>query len=165
MGLGAAIWGISACEHPRARIYEERLTGISPPARHAVHSDRLSSVMSAMQREVVKTWPQEIEDEMRADAERRQERAFETARQLARALSDVAEAIPDAIAEVEMSEEDHLAFLHSTEMLRRQANRLESDSIRKDISGMQNTLDMIQTTCYGCHTQFCAETGALRFGM
>ncbi|MEP0844604.1 MAG: cytochrome c, partial [Phycisphaerae bacterium] len=155
--LGAVILAL-ACGPDRAR--SER-TGTTPAGRHAVHSDRLRAVMLRVGSQTAKTWPQEIEAERAADARREQERRFEEARLLARALSRAAGDIPEAIAGVELTEAERVEFLAKADRLRQQAEQLEASAGRHDLDAMHSVLHNVRATCNDCHAQFRELAGPI----
>ncbi|UCD30411.1 MAG: cytochrome c [Planctomycetota bacterium] len=158
------ILAISSCRPSPTKDYQQRLAQTAEPARHAIHTDRLHAIMADLGRQVAKTWPQEMEAEAKADADRTRAESFENARKLGRALAETAEKIPHAVADVDMPDADREAFLASARMLRGQASSLARFAREQNTKRMRHTLNTIQTTCYGCHSQFSKYTGPLKFG-
>jgi hypothetical protein len=63
-----------------------------------------------------------------------------------------------------MPEDDLSAFMSSAAMLRWQALALAKHAQQQNLKAMQHSLNIIQTTCYGCHSQFSKYAGPLKFG-
>ena len=155
---------IASCESSSNQQYQQRLDNTSGPARHAIRSDQLQDIMGELAQQVAKNWPQEVETEMRTQADQMRQKNFEKAHQLGQALAQASQSIPDSIANSNMSENDLSVFLSSAGMLRWQALALAKHAEQKNLEGMQHSLNIIQTTCYGCHTQFRQHAGPLKFG-
>lgn len=133
---------------------------VPPPVRHAVHTDELQRVMSGLGKAVASTWPQEIQAEMRDS----RSTDYEKAEQLARRLAETTRILPGTIRNSEMSAEDREVFLANVDLLASQASQLEASAREHRLQEMRRILGQIQTTCYGCHSQFRGEPGPLKFG-
>jgi len=133
---------------------------VPPPVRHAVHSKQLQEAMSELGETVATSWPQEIQQDMRDY----RETDYEEAQQLARLLAKTTRILPEAIEGTDMSREDRKAFMANVDLLASQASQLQASAREHRLQEMRRILDQIQTTCYGCHSQFRGEPGPLKFG-
>lgn len=160
---GLGLW-LGSCSEPAGTPGPQRAAVGPPPARHAVHTEKLRAIMSRMGGRVAKEWPQEIAD-LRAAQEGADEQArFREAGAMAKNLAEAADLIPDAVADADMTPAEKQAFMVNVDQLRQQAEELQSVALAQDLAGMKATLSRIQTTCYGCHAQFREVAGPLQFG-
>lgn len=153
--------GAVSCSEPAAEGPRRAPTGT---ARHAVHTQRLQSVMNRLGRRVTTDWPQEIADLKAAQAADDERLRFREALRVARALEEAADQIPEAVADADLSDEDRAAFLVIVEQLRGESAGVAAAARAKDLAGMRAALGRVKTTCYGCHAQFREYAGPLQFG-
>jgi cytochrome c556 len=130
------------------------------PARHAVHTEQLQKVMSDLGATVASNWPQEIQQDVKEERSVDYQRAEELARLLARTTR----ILPEAVKDSPMSSADREVFMANVDLLAFQAIQLEASAREHRIREMRGILNQIQTTCYGCHSQFRGEPGPLKFG-
>jgi len=151
----------ASCEKGETPTGPQRTETTPKAARHAVHSAKLHAVMEDLEDGIAKTWPQEIETEY---TEQTQRSRFRDATQTARKLAQTSDAIPAAIEDASLSDDDRAAFLTIVAMLKRQAEDLEAAAAAEDLPRMDKMLSMIKTTCHSCHNQFRDQAGPLSFG-
>lgn len=161
--LGMSVWIVAvACDDGSRSAGAGRTA--TPPARHAVHSERLRQIMQGMGTEVEKKWPQEIAEERAEAARRDRRRKFDKAAELARILSESAPLIPEAVSDVQLSETERETFLAQAETLQTQAGELRRAAEEQQLDEMEQVLQEIRTTCTACHQQFAELAGPVRFG-
>lgn len=123
-------------------------------AIHWVHDARLREIMEELDREMLRSWPQEVENEYAKVDLRKHEESLAEARELADALASAANRIPSAVSIAKMAEVDRRSFLAQVETLRDQAGRLSSAAGSRDPDAMRYALDTISATCHSCHQRF-----------
>jgi len=155
--LIAGFW-LGACGPKPAN--DAQISQVQPALRHAVQSGRLKSVMVDLVDGVAEQWPQEIAD---LQAEEQKLDAFRKARKIAKLLAQSAEQIPQAVADIPMSDADRVAFLTIVDQLAQDATELSDAAAAQDLHRMQASLSKTKTTCYGCHVQFSQYAGPLQF--
>lgn len=137
-----------------------KASSVPMPARHAVHTEQLKKVMSELGASVASTWPQEIQQDVKDD----RGIDYKAAEDLARLLAKTTRILPEAVKDTEMSSDDREVFMANVDLLAFQATQLEASAREHRIREMRGVLNQIQTTCYGCHSQFRGEPGPLKFG-
>lgn len=163
---------IGSCATPQQTTSSAEASGATPagaesvplPARHAMHSERLLEIMRKLDRRRRVSWPQEVEDEYRRADKASQAREFERSKALAGALASAAEAIPDAIRDIEMSDEDRLGFHAQVDRLHKGAIELQETADRGDAAAMRNVMARIDATCNECHQKYRDVAGPLSRG-
>lgn len=135
-----------------------------PRTHHAVHSERLRNLMGEVHAAVQRSWPQEIQQEKKAEAQRDREAQLRRAARLASFLADSAQAIPDAIADVDLPPAERDQFNAKAYLLEQQALALQQRAERGDVDRMRAILADVKTTCTGCHDQFAELAGPIEFG-
>lgn len=133
-----------------------------PPARHAVHSQALRSIMSGFDQEMHHTWPQEI-----AELKRQQNHTsarFDEIVETATRLANAAHAIPESVPDSELAGPDRQAFMHLVAQLESQSRGLAQQASLRSTAGVDTALDQVRATCTGCHSQFREYTGPLPSG-
>ena len=150
----AAISGLVSCASAprRATAVDDRDVGNG--AIHWVHDARLRGIMEDLDRELLKSWPQEVESEYAKVDVRRHEDRLDEARELADALADAAGSISSAVADIEMTAIDRRNFVSQAATLRDQAGRLSEAASARDPDAMRYALNAISETCNACHQQF-----------
>ncbi|MBI4581006.1 MAG: cytochrome c [Planctomycetes bacterium] len=137
---------------------------VSPPARHAIHSEQLRTVMRQVGSEVRESWPQEIAQLKQEEAARDRRERFEHAAYLANRLAEAAHVIPQAAPVAQLGDDDRRVFMDLVRQLQSESELLRSHAAIHDEQGMRRTLDRIRATCTNCHQQFRELAGPLRFG-
>ncbi len=138
----------------------KRPADVPLPQRHAIHSDQLKAVMGNLGSTVASHWPQEIEADMREG----HEREYREAAYLAGQLAETARVLPQVVPAESMTPSDRDAFMANVTILDRQASQLEAAARDRQLQEMRDVLFQIQSTCYGCHSQFRDQPGPLKFG-
>jgi cytochrome c556 len=141
----------------------QRATEIDASARHAIHSQRLQQIMGNLGTRVTRSWPQEIEPDRRELAREQRDRQFERAGYLARDLGQAAEQIPNAVADVPLSDEERRTFMAHAADLGHRSSLLADAAAARDLDRMDAALEAIETTCNRCHQQFREYAGPIDF--
>ena len=144
----AAIAGLLACSAPRQIEYERRVEETDPGAVHAVHDARLQELMQSIQRLADDRLPKSLDVD-----EPRRARAQEVV-EIARALADSAERIPEASQSASMSATDRAAFEALARQLQEQATTLAAMTDGMQADEAEAALAAIQQTCRSCHARF-----------
>jgi hypothetical protein len=160
VALGLLILVSTTCVSSSVKQGDEQAAATE--GRHWVQDWRLRAIMADLDREISTSWPQEIEEEYAATHSAKAARAMEEACWLSEGLVKAATRIPDAVAEVEMPEEESRAFLAKAETLRRQAQDLQATACAADVEKMRRVLTSIRTTCHSCHDRFREVAGPIR---
>lgn len=160
LGVGLALVSIS-CSDGKLRQTKQDAAAVSPAGAHQVHSADLTDVMARLERQRANSWPQEIQDEYAADAEKERQLNLVKANSLALALARAAEMIPQALEGVKLGSADRKLFLGYVGELRDEANRLSKLTREKDLKGIAKVQDDIRKTCNACHKDFRELAGPL----
>ena len=159
-GVGLALV-LMSCSDGKLRQSRQDADAASPAGAHWVHSADLTDVMARLERQRANSWPQEIQDEYAADAEKERQLNLVKANSLAQALARAAEMIPQALENVKLSSADRKLFLSYVGDLRDEAQKLTKLTEEKDLEGIAKVQDDIRTTCNACHKQFRELAGPL----
>ena len=154
-GLAAAGAGLvivmlvlaSCASSPRPR-YRMRLADTGPPALHAVHSERLQSIMADLHPLTMERLPQEYH----AQAERY--RRLDEAAEVAAAVAQTAKHIPEALPEGGFSEQERSLFVKLTKKMEAEALNLKLRAGQRSVPRMAEAMDRLAATCNACHTAF-----------
>jgi cytochrome c556 len=163
VGLLLGSWSMHACTSAR------RPTAGQAPAEtqatgHWVQDAQLRKIMDEVQSLATTTWPQELEPEVSKSNLQQRLRAFAEAERLAEGLAQAADSIPQAVADVKISEADRGSFLASVQTLREQARRLGEAAQAGDDRRMEGVLNAIDETCMSCHERFRDFSGPINRG-
>lgn len=143
---------------------QERAGELSPPARHAVHSRDLRTVMAGMEAQVRDVWPQEIAPLKEQQARRESKARFGEVAQAANRLANTAHSIPDAVPEPVLSGPDRQQFLRLVAELESRSRGLATAADRHNEVEMDAAMARVRATCRDCHSQFRDVAGRLRWG-
>ena len=143
-----AVIGLVACARPAQLRYEEELRRTPPPARHAVHGQRLAELMRGLERLAVERLPQALDPR-----ETEERRSVEVAA-VARAMATSADRIPEFAAGAELDAEARREFLELAGRLGALAKELEAASQRASLDAMRAETRAIRAVCARCHERF-----------
>jgi len=128
---------------------------VAAPARHAVYSAELRSIMTGLQTDVGLTWPQgQPATPVGPDS-------FERVALTAERLANAAHAIPQAVPESAVAGRERQAFMQLVARLESNARGLRNRAAAHDASGLQLAMEQLQRTCTECHQQFRAVAGPM----
>lgn len=139
---------------------QDQVGRTAPPARHAVHSEALRSIMSGFNREMQHTWPQEIAQLKQQQSMTPQR--FEEIAEAADRLANAAHAIPQALPDSALDGPERQEFMHLVAQLESRSRGLAQQASQHSTAGVDAALDQIRATCSSCHSQFRELAGALR---
>jgi len=145
-------------------VDQDRQTGAATgmEEKHWVQGAQLREIMTALERDVRITWPQEMEKvDCPVGTSVRAAKMLEKACWLADGLAKTADRIPKAMSGVKMTEDNRRVFLTLADTLRMQAERLGKMAGTCNVDGMRNTLVAIDVTCSSCHERFRDIAGPL----
>ncbi|RIK67098.1 MAG: hypothetical protein DCC65_07715 [Planctomycetota bacterium] len=142
----AALSG-SCVESPSDR-YERALVNTGKPALHAVHKERLRTIMQDMSRLAFESLPQEM-DSQALNASRSEELVS-----VAEALAVDARAIPGILEDVRISSEDRRVFNSYAEKLHEEAKELAELARQRRMDDVRGKMDEMVSTCNACHSSF-----------
>lgn len=137
-----------SCAAPSAPPSTARPGAPSDAAIHAVHSDRLQTLMGDLSRLSLARAPQELDPG--AERRRRARAVAETAADMVAAADD----IPAALNDVQMTDEHRARFTALAAQLRNQAADLEALAREEQVLEMEAKLFEINQTCTSCHSAF-----------
>jgi hypothetical protein len=154
--VGISCFGLthSSCNQPTDDSNQKSPAQTTRAGAHAVHAASLQQVMGKLDRQVAKTWPQEIQEEQEALSRKQKEAQFRKAGQLALALSQAGDDIGESVSNVQMSAAERKAFDALLRQMKFQAAELKSAAKVQNRESMQTILGRIKTTCCDCHQQF-----------
>jgi cytochrome c556 len=138
----------SGCSPSAQRRYEQDLSRAPAASQHAVHSQRLQALMRSLDTLLNKRLPQAMDLESS-----RAMRAEEIA-QVAGALSESADLIPETTLSLEMNEEDRSDFLALAERLRQRAALLDPPDASLTPAQINERIGAVAQTCDTCHDRF-----------
>lgn len=149
LGAGCGLaWLLPACESSQRADRDPVLRAGGPPALHAVHSDRLNTLMDELSDLTLERLPQEL------DAEAEQRRRMGEVEELAAKLAETAEHIPEAAAAVQLAEADRDLFVRLADRLCSESSELRQHAADGDVDRAQETLHWMTATCNACHSLF-----------
>ena len=160
LGVSLALISMS-CSDGKLQQTRQDTEAVSPAGMHWVHSADLTDVMARLERQRANSWPQEIQDEYAADAEKERQLNLVKANSLALALARAAEMIPQALEGGKLGSADRKLFLSYVGELRDEANLLSKLTKKKDLRGIAAVQDDIRKTCNACHQRFRTLAGPL----
>ena len=160
LGVGLALVS-SSCSDGKLHQTRQDADAASPAGSHWVHSADLTDAMARLERQRANSWPQEIQDEYAADAEKERQLNLVKANSLAQALARAAEKIPQALEGVKLSSAERKVFMGYVGELRAEAEQLSKLTQKKDFEGIAKVQGDIRTTCNACHKQFRELAGPL----
>lgn len=146
--IGVLLLGCSACGRPLAVRYERELADTPEPARHAIQSERLRSAMRRLDQLAVERLPKEMD----VGTERRQR--AEGVASAARGVAHAAEAIPEAIDDVEIGDSARRDFLRLAGVLHERSLALANDALDLSAEELQERVTDVQSVCAECHDRF-----------
>ena len=148
---GAAVLGMGSCAPTVQERYEQKLAAAGKPLRHAVQSDRLRQIMDKL---IYNPMPEEMD--IAVERQRQMQRLSEVAASMAK----FADAIPDAVKDVRIRDEDRELFADLARTLRDQATDLSEQARRDNLPAAERSLARMQLTCDRCHSLFRSEPKA-----
>ena len=159
LGSGMLLFGVVglmavSCGRPTGGGETRNMEEIPESARHAVQSERLRQIMDDLERQVAKTWPQEIQVHKEALTERQRQEKFRKAATLAEDMREASGTIPEAVAKVPMSTEQREEFDKLVRQMQFQTAELEAAARAQRDDTMQDVFADIKTTCKDCHDRF-----------
>jgi cytochrome c556 len=145
---------LAGCSRPARLAYEEDLARTPAGASHGVHSERLLAVMRGLDRLTRERLPQDV------DVESEREVRVEELVELARAIADSAEQIPQAAFQAALTEPERVAFHQRAALLRERALALARDARALSPAQRARATAELKETCDGCHAEFRAPREA-----
>jgi hypothetical protein len=139
---------VAACAETASDRYRRLLTQKNPPARHAVHADRLRAIMADLEHLTVNRLPQEM-DASRIIAPRRDE-----IRRIADDLAQDADAIPAMLDDVRIGDDDRALFNRFADDLRTHATTLARAAAESNTEAIESYVNRLLTSCSDCHQTF-----------
>jgi cytochrome c556 len=124
--------------------------------RHAIRSEQIRDLMAKLQMQATRTWPQEIQDEMEASAERDAERRLQLAGRFASDLADAARQLPAAMEGHNLTPAEQEAYMAAVEELETESRDLARVAKAGDLDQTRAVLNRVENTCNKCHSQFRA---------
>jgi len=140
-----------ACGGPLQQRYEEELAETPAPAAHAVHGMRLAELMRGLERLRSERLPQAM------DVETERESRAQLVSEVALAMADSAERIPEATEVATLDPDRRREFLERAEALRRGALALAQRAGRRPPVSLDADVAALEATCQGCHQRFRAD--------
>lgn len=138
----------------RARQQRElKLADTGRPALHAVHNERLHSLMEELDRRRFARMPQELDPNIE-----RRTAARDIARS-AEALAETASYIPESLADSDLPEEERAVFIRLANKLHEQSIALQRRAEAVNLDSIGDDLEAITATCNACHTAFRQVSG------
>jgi hypothetical protein len=156
LALLAAIVGVVSCNNTGKKSPNSpasRVEGAPVGLHHWVEHDQLRALMVQIEdarRKTVNTVAAGDAATLHPDAHK----GFSAATEAAKRLAIAAKAIPGAVADVPMSDEDREEFKKQAGELRDEARRLSFIARARRADKMQELLTAIQEKCISCHTRF-----------
>lgn len=144
--LGLLILG--GCGTTRQQRFERRIESTGEPALHGVYDQQLQTVMRELSLLEVDRLPVEM------DAAGRRRARLREVSSLADSMAVAAAKIPDAIDDLDLTENGEIVFRRLAEKLGTQALELRKRATERDLEAAEATLDEISTTCTACHALF-----------
>lgn len=140
-----------ACSPGPREQYRARLQDTGKPALHAVHSDRLRTIMQEINRLTYDRLPQEY------DTTGKKERLAREAGDVARALQASADDVLGVMPQLDLSAGDAETFRRLAEKLHAQGTMLEEQGRLGQVEKLPETLEAMKGTCVACHSLFRGE--------
>jgi hypothetical protein len=141
---------VAGCTRPAPVVYEQELSEAPGPARHAVHSERLTQVMRGLDRLDQERLPQGLDLEVASGPWVAELVA------VAQAIARSAEEIPQAAFQASLTESEHVAFHQRAALLRERALALARGAEQMSPEERSRAVVELRETCDGCHTEFRA---------
>ena len=142
--LSASVPGCASQEE----TYRVRLENTGKPALHAVHSERLESIMERL--DALMFERQRTQVEIARDRRRLTEQAEDVSAELLESATHIAET--GETLGLSSSEKD--TYLSLVEKLQRQAGALAALAEQGDADALSAQYNRITTTCNACHSNF-----------
>jgi hypothetical protein len=144
------VWALPvlACAPPARVQYEERVESAPPASAHAVHAERLSEVMRALNRLVDERLPRAMDT--RAVREGRREELAA----VAGAIAVSAGQIPARVDERGLSHAERRLFDGRARVLEQRARSLAEDAPSLTTEQIGARVDAIREACAACHGRF-----------
>ncbi len=146
--LATGVLSVISCVEKRRPSYDGLLANTGRPALHAIHSERLRTVMGEMNRLTFTRMPQELGDAYGPQAK------IDELMQVCGALSTTSEDIPAVLNEVHLSDEHRRVFVNLANKLRDQARELQAQAGRGDVEQLMDQWHAVIATCNACHSAF-----------
>lgn len=141
-----AVAGVVACSN--GSHAPQRAEQVPRPSLHGIHSDELQAAMRELDAQASNRIFAQLYTGNRPMVELREVASA------ADAIAESAAHIPDALTQIELSEEERQAFLGLAEKLRVEAAQLSSDARHNDLARARAALQRMTATCNACHTAF-----------
>ncbi len=141
-------WSVAGCLDSPQSSYQRRLDDTGRPALHAIHKERLREIMADLSRLTFERMPQEM------DARTIRDRDLRELVAVADAMAADARAIPDALHDVRISEEDRRVFNSFADKLYVEATEMAAQARDRRLDDVQRTMQEMITTCNACHSSF-----------
>jgi hypothetical protein len=148
LAAAAALLLATSCEPQRQRGPDWRLADTAKPALHAVHGDRLTLAMRALNDIALERLPPEMD--LRSERDVRLRRIATAAA----AIAQTAEDIPEALPNIELSQAEREVFLNLADKLHDQAVQLQEDATAGRYQQVEPAFDGLLATCNACHSAF-----------
>jgi hypothetical protein len=139
---------LAVCALPAQRRYEQDLSRAPGAAQHAVHSQRVQSLMRSLDVLMHERLPQQMDL-----STERATRIGEIAA-VARSLAESADLLAGALAPIELSSEDRETFLALAAQMRERAALLGEADASLSTSQLREEIASIEQTCNECHARF-----------
>lgn len=151
LALLCAAFVAAACRGPADVRYQEAVEEAPAPAVHAVHSERLQTVMRGLRRLRDERLPVTLD--LAVERERRLRRVSEVAEAMAESADRIGAAAPELGLEGKRREE----FLGLADTLARRARELARTAPSLGPEELRDRVAAIEATCSACHERFRPE--------
>ncbi len=145
-GVGVLL-ALSSCR-PEGAVESRRLADTGAPALHAVHNSQLRDIMQRLDQLTLERMPQELDEGGKGYY------SLGRMQEIAAALAEAAEAIPQVTGQLELADGEKQTFDALAQKLQQQALKLKEDARSGELNRVRQSIDAMTTTCNACHSTF-----------